>query len=520
MTVPRRAVLVGLAGVPLAATASGRQEPFGREAAVGRPQAEPGAPFDLAWLQRHGRNQIDTLSAVEPLGTGGYAFVGHTVHAISEDIWIVRVTEDGRSEWSTAVLRSATARVFDAVEDLSGDLIGGGWYRTDGTESDVLMMRITGEGDLAAHETYDVGHRGAASRVVPVRPGNYALLGYVQAEDDGDVAALSLVARPDGSPVARTVHALDAAGTSFAGGARAADGGCLAVGHHRPGPDGDQEALVVALDPRGRRRWWRTLDGPADAWAEAVVSHPEGGYVIGGNAADDGPWLVALDEAGERRWRTSVGDADVRLRTMSVVGGVVLVGGLDPADSATAWVAAVGPSGDLRWSHTYGPEWLSSVVSMATTPDDGVVAAGNTLLGRNGQDGFLAKLLPPARDPVPDVSVTPWSPDPGEQVLLDGSGSTAPDGEIARYEWDLTGDGATDATGRFVEHRFDESGDHAVTLRVVDDHGRTGTTTLTVTVGTPTPDGTGIDVPGFGLGTAAAGLAGGMLVRLLRRRRQ
>lgn len=510
METSRRSVLaaLGAAGVPAIG---------GRAAAIDR-RPRAATPFDLAWLRRHSRNRIDAVSAVTSLAGGGYAFVGHTVHAISEDVWVVRATEVGWPAWNRALLRSATARVFDVVEDLSGDLVVTGWYRTDGTESDVLFLRIAGDGDPVVEETYGIGRRDAAFAVVPVRPGNYALLGYTQA-GGGSVDALAWIARPDGPPVTGTTHAFDGEATVFADGVRTPDGGCLAVG--RWAADGDQDALVAELDPRGRRRWWRTIDLGGDAWASAVVRHPDGGYVVGGNGAggDASAWLVRVADDGTERWRTRVGGADARLRALTTVGSDILVGGLQPAGEDSAWVGAVGPSGDPRWSSTFGRTDPASVAAMTSTADGGAVAAGSTLLGRDGQDGYLAKLVPDGRDPVPAVAVDPWSPAPGERVTLDGSGSRAPDGEIVRYEWDLDGDGTADARGRVIEHTFREPGEHAVTLRVVDDAGRTGTTTFTVSVGTPATGSTPADdsagVPGFGVATAVAGLAGATVARLL-----
>lgn len=453
--------------------------------------------------------------------------MGHTIGPSTEDIWVVRTTESGHREWSTVALRTATARVFDVVEDLSGDLLAPGWYRTSRTESDALFLRASGDDGRASWVTYEGGHRDAALSVVPVEPGNYVLLGYTQGTESGGVNGLLQVVRPDGTPVDRTADSVGAEVAVLSDGVRAPDGGCLAVGRRRRTTDADSEAFVAKYGPRGDRQWWHAVGPDRAAGAETVERHREG-YVVGGNHHDasEGPraWVVGIDGEGTEQWRTRIGGERARLNDTTTVGGDVLAGGLDPSEDESAWVGAIGPSGERRWIDTYGPRWLSSVASLTATADGGVVAGGNTLLDEDGQNGFLAKLFPSAQDPIPDVSVDPRSPVVGQRVTFDASGSTASRGEVVRYDWDLDGDGTADARGAVVEHAFGEPGDHEVTLRVVDDAGRAAVTTLTVNVGSGTPepeaatDDGDTSVPGFGLGAAVAGVAGGLCYRLLRRR--
>ena len=73
----------------------------------------------------------------------------------------------------------------------------------------------------------------------------------------------------------------------------------------------------------------------------------------------------------------------------------------------------------------------------------------------------------------------------GATVLLDGSGSADPDGDIASYEWDL-GDGSS-GDGRTVAHIYPDNGVFTVTLRVTDNEGATGDATAIITVNNVLP---------------------------------
>ena len=76
-------------------------------------------------------------------------------------------------------------------------------------------------------------------------------------------------------------------------------------------------------------------------------------------------------------------------------------------------------------------------------------------------------------------ALRPSTPAAGQNVTLAASVST---GDIARYEWDLTGDGTVDATGRNVTHAFPTTGTYNVTLTVVGANGTTDTAVQRVPV--------------------------------------
>ncbi|MGM0718691.1 MAG: malectin domain-containing carbohydrate-binding protein, partial [Halobacteriota archaeon] len=90
-------------------------------------------------------------------------------------------------------------------------------------------------------------------------------------------------------------------------------------------------------------------------------------------------------------------------------------------------------------------------------------------------------------EPTASFTYSPDSPEAGQQVSFDASGSSD-DGAIESYEWDFDGDGETDATGEQVTNTFDAAGDYDVELTVTDDDGANDSATETVSVNESTAD--------------------------------
>ncbi|MFC7189388.1 PKD domain-containing protein [Halocatena marina] len=84
--------------------------------------------------------------------------------------------------------------------------------------------------------------------------------------------------------------------------------------------------------------------------------------------------------------------------------------------------------------------------------------------------------------PTAAFTLSPSSPEPGQQVTFDASSSSDADGTLQSYEWAF-GDETT-ATGRTATHTYATVGDYTATLTVTDDAGATATGATTVSVGT------------------------------------
>ncbi len=95
---------------------------------------------------------------------------------------------------------------------------------------------------------------------------------------------------------------------------------------------------------------------------------------------------------------------------------------------------------------------------------------------------------PVNQPPIAQFTFSPQNPTVNQVVTFDGSGSSDPDGQIVRYQWDFNGDGRADATGATVQTSFSRAGNAQVTLIVTDNGGLTNSVSQTIAVSqTPPP---------------------------------
>jgi subtilisin-like proprotein convertase family protein len=148
-----------------------------------------------------------------------------------------------------------------------------------------------------------------------------------------------------------------------------------------------------------------------------------------------------------------------------------------------------GTISDYRWdlagAGTYGTDSGTSSSVSTTYSSPGLVNVGLKVTDNAGLTGTVTHGVQVTRPPVARLTATPNPASAGQQVTLDASGSSDPDGVIANYSWDLDGSGRYATNGgstSFLVHAFPSPGSYPVAVRVTDNYGATATASLTLTV--------------------------------------
>jgi hypothetical protein len=200
------------------------------------------------------------------------------------------------------------------------------------------------------------------------------------------------------------------------------DGGFVAVGNSAL-TIADLEFLIVKVDKNGNKVWVKKVGGSREDIGRAIISWPDGGYIIAGlSASNDFDntfydfWVQKTDANGNTVWGKSLGGKNMDLAyalapttdgnfvvaglTQSSTSGDVVIGNPNQI-SANALVVKMDGAGNKIWAKTIGV-WGDEVpYGVAGTSDGGCVIAGltttdyrggDTLANIKNYDIFLARL--------------------------------------------------------------------------------------------------------------------------------
>lgn len=91
------------------------------------------------------------------------------------------------------------------------------------------------------------------------------------------------------------------------------------------------------------------------------------------------------------------------------------------------------------------------------------------------------------RSPVPKVSATPTAGQPPLTVTFSSAGTSDPDGDSLKYQWDFDADGKFDSTKANPSFTYKRRGVYDATLKVTDPSGRWASASVRILVGNQAP---------------------------------
>lgn len=193
--------------------------------------------------------------------------------------------------------------------------------------------------------------------------------------------------------------------------APAPDGGHISVGWSESN-DGDvstnkgkRDLWVVRYAVDGSILWQKTYGGAEDDMGHAIISLPDGTYLITGiTYSNEGDFLTSrgegdvvvlkIDASGNKIWSRNYGGSkyDVGFSIIPTADGNFLVaGGSHSFDgdinnqhgivgqgSGDAWIFKINGNGDLMWQKCYGSIRTEAVLSICKSSDGGFIAAAFT----------------------------------------------------------------------------------------------------------------------------------------------
>lgn len=231
---------------------------------------------------------------------------------------------------------------------------------------------------------------GVADRLVAgLRPsaGGLALVGSTRDSGAGGEEAWAVRQDPCGGTVWARTYGGDH-DDGFAAVAEAQDDGLLLAGHSASN-GGSDDVLLVRTDALGSPVWSRTYGGVDEDAAVAVTGGPGGWTVLAGSRSFGGgsppqlnPLMLRVAADGTLLWARAwwqTGPTSPAGLAIASEGGVLAVGQTAvKGQQQDAWLARVGPNGDLKWARTFGGPLEDRLTAASETPDQGFLLAGQT----------------------------------------------------------------------------------------------------------------------------------------------
>jgi hypothetical protein len=303
------------------------------------------------------------------------------------DYWIVKIDGSGNKLWDKTFGGDGYDYLTAIVAIPDGGYLLGGWSRSgmsgDKSEAqrpggycldgrcplDYWIVKIDDSGNKVWDKSFGGGGNDYLSAIVATPEGGFLLAGYSDSAVNGDKTQANHVVED------------------------CTDGDC---------PD---DYWVVKIDGSGNKLWDKTFGGHDFEDLDAMITTPDGGYLLGGTSrsgisgnkseANRGGysdyWVVKIDGSGNKVWDKTFGGSNYdRLSTIvATPDGGYLLGGWsdsgisgDKSDTSRGsedfWIVKINESGNKVWDKTFGGSNYDHLISVVATQDGGYLLGGSS----------------------------------------------------------------------------------------------------------------------------------------------
>lgn len=287
---------------------------------------------DTLWTHTYDFGSLDFGYAMQLTSDGGFIIAGRTFTDLVtyDDVLLMKLSADGEFEWAKAYggIEQDHANAVQQTDD-GGYIIAGYTVSYGEGLPDIYLLKTDTEGDIEWTKTYGGNVTDEAYSVWQNTDGGYILAGGVRSNLP-DYQAHIMRTNASGDIVwSKSVSGSD--GSGFYSVQQTADGGFIAAGTTSIGLNYD--LLLSKFDASGENIWSKQIGGGGDNFCYQVKQAADGGYALAGYyvvmAMGADAYLVRTDENGDTLWtKTYGGSADDQAKgfTFTNDGGYMLCG--------------------------------------------------------------------------------------------------------------------------------------------------------------------------------------------------
>ncbi len=228
-----------------------------------------------------------------------------------------------------------------------------------------------------------------AQSVILTMDGGYALTGGTRSSEDAQSDLL--VVRLDGAGNLLWARAFGGNASDWAESIiQTPDGGFMVLGNTLSFGAGGIDLLLLKIDSSGNLMWAKTFGGSGRDQANAIIRSSDGGFMVVGEAYGFGTGyedllVMKLSEFGDPQWIKVYGTQEME-EGYSIIqtstGDYAIAGSIAEQRKETTLsdilVLKIDSSGNPLWAVTYEGSWWDGIRPIAESPDGGYVVAGGS----------------------------------------------------------------------------------------------------------------------------------------------
>lgn len=380
----------------------------------------------IRWQKAFGGGEYDQAKDIRQTSDGGYILVGDTQsndgdvtgHHAYNDIWVVKLSNNGTLEWQKPIGGSGSEEAYTIRQTSDGGYIIGGW--TGSTDGDVTdkryfgfdfwVIKISSTGEIQWQKTFGGNNYEYIEEILQTKDGGYIVAGWTSSYDgdvtdskgdlDGWIIKLDNIGNTEWKKTYGGISSDYIEGIQ-----QTPDNGYIVAGYTYSNDDnisnkGGSDYWIFKLDNNGIVQWQKTYGGTGNDTAMSVQMTSDGGYIIGGNTESSNGdvtgykggmdyWVLKLDMNGGKVWQKTLGGSsyDEMHQIQQTTDGEYILAGRsfstngDVAGNhggADFWVVKLSSQGIVKWKKTLGGSQYDQAYTVQQTNDGGYIVAGWT----------------------------------------------------------------------------------------------------------------------------------------------
>ena len=357
------------------------------------------------WTATFGGVNGDVAYSVQETRDRGFIIggVSNSYGPGKTDLYFIRTDSLGKKLWSKTYGGAGSDFAFSVLQTIDNGFVAVGYTRSLGEgETDIYIVRTDENGDILWSRTYGGKGYERASSIQPTTDDGYIIAGWTASFGAGGLDIYMLKITADGA--VQWSKTYGGQGNDYGYSVKETyDGGYIIAGFRWGLLEKQSDMYVIKTDKIGNVKWSKTYGGSGQDYGRSIQETPDGGYIVAGytNSFGSGShdmFLVRIDSLGDTLWTKVYGGEGVDICSAMVSspqGGYVLGGWTTSfgAGEEDVYFVEVDSMGNELRARTYGGDGTDQAFAINTTADGGFIISGFTRsFGAQKADVYLVRI--------------------------------------------------------------------------------------------------------------------------------